>query len=235
MSEKKDEGSNYLYSAALAVVVIALVKCIAPSAIPFDIFGFWVPRGTASGWITTCLLLMGLGVGLNFLLDILGLHKGWRVNYSAREVMGLGFLVSLWAGVAEEISFRWLIFLAGIVLVKIANFLFFGCIGLGLPELIHVHILGHLANWSTFGFLEPYLFHGAGWAVGCGLLWTNAAFRDGHKYQGFIGVVNAWFIGMIMFWVLFNYGLLACILFHFLYDLAIFAYRALTLKISRGW
>ena len=61
------------------------------------------------------------------------------------------------------------------------------------------------------------------WAVGAAVVSANIFFRDGHKYQGPFGVLNAWFIGLVMFWVMFTYGVWPAIICHFLYDFLIYA------------
>jgi hypothetical protein len=95
------------------------------------------------------------------------------------------------------------------------------------PQFIHEAFVGPLADWVTLGLLHDYLFHPHSWAVGAGILASNALFRDGHKYQGLLGWVNSWFLGMYFFYVLFSFGLGAAVLIHFAYDMGIFATRAL--------
>ena len=81
-----------------------------------------------------------------------------------------------------------------------------------------MNVWGPLVDWTTFGYLTKHIFSETGWYVGAAMLYSNAFFRDGYKYQGLMGVINSWFIGMFLFWVTFNYGLPAAILIHFLYD-----------------
>jgi hypothetical protein len=47
-------------------------------------------------------------------------------------------------------------------------------------------------------------------------------------HYGKFSKANVWAVGMVMFWLLFNYGLIAAILAHFLYDLCVFTAIALT-------
>ena len=133
-----------------------------------------------------------------------------------------GLATSLIAGIGEEISFRWLFFMDNIIGCTIANFFLLGFIGCGIPEFFHMYVAGPIANFTTFGALEPWIYHVSGWAVGASVLATNAFFRDGHKYQGPFGIINSWFGGMYLFWVMFRFGLPAAILVHFLYDFLIF-------------
>lgn len=96
----------------------------------------------------------------------------------------------------------------------------------GIPEWFHLNVWGPLADIFTGGFLHDTLFHPAGWAVGAAVIYANAFFRDGHKYQGIIGVVNSWFLGMFFFYLMLNHGLLAAILVHFAYDVVVFTTSA---------
>ncbi|MDA2922963.1 hypothetical protein MYX07_06900, partial [Patescibacteria group bacterium AH-259-L07] len=131
------------------------------------------------------------------------------------------------AGVLEEIKFRWLSFFLGIIGAKITNFLFFGFLGLGIPKWFFLHIAGPVVNFVTLGKMSWLLFHPAGWFVGAAALAANAKFRDIHKYLGIFGYFNSWFIGFVMFWLMFEYGLVTAIIVHFLYDFLIHAVRYL--------
>lgn len=62
----------------------------------------------------------------------------------------------------------------------------------------HMNVWGPLADWSTGGYLHDTIFHPTGFAVGSTMLYANAFFRDGHKYQDIIGVLNSWFLGMFL-------------------------------------
>jgi hypothetical protein len=226
--DEKKTGKNYLVSAAFSVVIIALVKSIWPNLIPFGAFEFWQPKGGLLAWLAAGWPLLAWGVGLTAVLSILTKNKP-EVNRNAERHMLAGLVISVWAGVVEEICFRWLIFLASIVTVRVGNIIF--C---GLVRLIHLYVTGQVANFVTIGFLRPYLFHPASWAVGAGLLAANAFFRDGHKYQGWFGFINSWFCGMFLFWIMFRHGLLAGILIHFLYDLLVFGVRYVDMVIERA-
>jgi hypothetical protein len=131
-------------------------------------------------------------------------------------------LRTVWTGVIEEVCFRWLLFLGGIITVKVMNYIFFGGFWFGIPEWLQLNFFGPIANFFTLGYLTEYLVKPENWAIGAGLLSANALFRDGHMYQGILGFLDIWFFGMLMFWVLFTYGLPVCILVHFLNNLMIY-------------
>ncbi len=226
MSEQRKERTTkqrcYLTQAFYAFFFVAIVEFIWPNATPFTFFGLWKPSGTVWQWLYAAspIFLWGSGV------------TAWRVfrtynkpeeNQHAEHILAGGFLISLWAGVMEEICFRWLIFLNTIIGALIVNYILLGFAGFGLFEMMMVHVLMPVANFFTLGALAQYLDNRAMWSVGAGILMANAFFRDGHKYQGLLGWTNSWFLGMYFFYMMFTYGLPAAILVHFLYDMLIFA------------
>jgi len=225
----KKQGKNYLATAFGGIFVILLVKWLWPRAIPFGMFEFWTPKGAVADWLYVSLPLLAWGVGVNLVIDLLrgGLTRSAFAG-TPKDIIGGGLLISLWAGLVEEVCFRWLIFLSAVATVQIGNFLIFGWLGFGVPEWFHLSVWGPIADFTTLGALNAQIFHAAGWYVGAAMLYANALFRDGHKYQGLFGTVNSWFTGMFFFWLMFRYGLPAAILVHFLYDLLIFAYAALS-------
>jgi len=52
-----------------------------------------------------------------------------------------------------------------------------------------------------------------------GIIAANANFRDGHKYQGPVGMANAWVIGFVMMYATIFYGIGTAIVLHVLYDI----------------
>jgi hypothetical protein len=213
-----DKQENYLSKAFFGFFIIILVRWLFPDIIPYSLFEFWnMHDGGLMDWLITAWPIFAWAAGVN-IIHYFFADKSRRAYMDAEKLFGAGLVSSLWAGVMEEICFRWLIFLSGIWGIKFANFIFFGFLGFGIPEWTQIHLWGPLANFATLGYLNGILTNPSLWAVGASLLATNAFFRDGHKYQGWLGYVNSWFIGMFMFWVLFKYGLVACITIHFAYD-----------------
>jgi hypothetical protein len=146
----------------------------------------------------------------------------------------IGVVKALWlsanAGVLEEIIFRALIFLNAMVILVFVNFISFGLVGW-----LYAHWFVPLANLVTFHALQPELMGHHSWVFGAAIVSASMEFRDAHKHLGFIGWVNAWFLGMVLFWLVFNYGLLTAIVAHFLYDAIIFVLRALTSEKESGF
>ena len=230
--EKKD-CKNFLITALWSILILLVVQNFWPDVIPFRTFEFWGVRGGWRDWFGATWPLLVWGTGVTAIIRFTTLNERW-LNRHAESVFGAGALISVFAGVVEEICFRWLIFLGAIVGAKVCNFLFFGWLGWGMPEWFQVHAFGPLADFFTLGRLHDWLYHPAGWEVGSAILTANAAFRNGHKYQGLFGYVNSWFCGMYFFWLMFHFGLPVAILAHFVYDLLIFAVIYVDAAIERA-
>lgn len=215
LEEKKQ---HYLVTAFYAFIVAGLVEWIWPNVIPFTFFQFWKITGPIPEAIKLAWPIFAWGTGISFLIV---LFKGSETYGSAEDVLSEGLVSSVFAGIFEEISFRWLIFFDAIVSYKLVNWLFFGFAGHGIPEWLYNHIGGPWANFLTMGHMQEILFGTLGWAVGAALLSTNGKFRDGHMYQGCLGWINSWFLGIFFFYIVFNYGLIPAILIHGLYDIFI--------------
>ncbi len=230
-SDEDEGGFNYLAAAFWGFIVIGLLVFLWPSLIPFKYFEFWAVKGSVwdaakNAWP---LYLFGLGVSL---LCCLGQN-----NYLAEpyEILFAGFGISLWAGIMEELCFRWIIFLSAVVVIPFMDWLLLGFMGIHVVHWVY-SILCTIADFFTLGYLHPYLVNGYGWAVGAAIISSNGKFRNGHGYQGLIGLTVSWFLGMYFFWVMFTYGLIAAMVVHFLYDLFIFLLIAVAATLGkRRW
>ena len=218
MLAKREEGQGcYLSTALGALVIVALVEWIWPDVIPFTIFQFWRFDGTIEGVLKVSWPAFVWGGGVTTVFAI----RKWNDPFAGWEDaldLKLGLLSSTFAGVMEEISFRWLIFYNEIIGYKLINWLIFGWAGFGVAEWWQLHVSAPVANFFTLGALQAILFGSLGWAVGAAMLTSNGKFRDGHVYQGALGWINSWFMGMFLFYLMFQYGLIAAIIVHFLYD-----------------
>lgn len=133
----------------------------------------------------------------------------------------MGTWVSFHAGFFEELIYRAFSFMSAMVLLNLFNFMTFGIVGW-----VNIHVLVPVANFVTFGALEPQLMN-ANWVFGAAILVAAAGFRDAHGDDDSLSKIpiriNAWFMGMILFWVVFNYGLWAAVAAHIIYDLICYA------------
>jgi len=235
------EPRNFFVASFWGAITIAITGWLWPKTIPFRAFDLWTQHGSLVDGLFSARFFLAWGAGFTLFVEVLEMLRALksssgftrRVAFyepSAGTILGHGLVTSLFAGIFEEIGFRWLIFLSSIAWTKVTNWIFFGFLGFGIPEWLFVHVFGPLANWTTLGYLQPQLL-GGDWAIGAAMLASNAFFRDGHRYQGWFGTINAWFAGMFLFWMTFHHGLFAAIVVHFAYDAIIDVLRALGRKL----
>ncbi len=80
----------------------------------------------------------------------------------------------------------------------------------------YITVLFPIVNWITLGKFA--LIFAMSWPIAAAMISSNWSFGAGHVYQGFIGWLHSWVIGMVMFWFMFNFGLLAAMLVHAAFD-----------------
>lgn len=219
--KSKDNQGCYFYTALSAIPTILLFEWLWPNVIPFTFFEFWrwdIDWGQVFV-VSWPMLLWGTGATACMAFTT---RNAPEVNKVAEKNLASGIINSSIAGIFEEISFRWLIYYGQIITYSVLNFILFGFLGFGIFEWFFLHVSGPLANFTTLGFLSPYLFSPLGWVVGGAIITSNGSFRDGHFKNGWVGFVNSWFIGMYLFYIMFQHGLVAAIFIHFLYDLLIY-------------
>ncbi len=237
-SYKQVFNLRQLFKAGLNLCIMILIHIIIlsfiPSVIyPFSFFQFWtISNIDWMEWWTIGKPLFAWGSGLSITLLIINHYFSDLDNLEnlyvflgepllkINEIAKLFFIIILSASM-EEIYFRWLLFLDAMIFIKSINFLCFGWMGFGIWEFIHNYIFGPICNWITFGYLDNYLINKELWFVGASMIATNTVFRDGHSYQGLVGWINSWFLGIFLFWVTFNYGLLAAIFIHCVYNIIV--------------
>lgn len=205
--------------AIMSLLTIGAVKLWWPHLLPLPISLGWDIRGTFMDWCRSSWIMLVWGAGVTAWVKF-STNNHWRYNREAEEHFAKGALISIWAGVSEELIYRWLNFLGAVVWVQIFNVCTFG-----LVRWLHLNVLGPTADLASFHQLHTMMFHPLGWFIGAGMLASNASFRNGHAYQGLLGMANSWFIGMFMFWLVFRYGLPAAIVVHALYDLLIYVVK----------
>lgn len=103
---------------------------------------------------------------------------------------------------------------------------FFNWITFGLVHWFFANLFIPVANWLTFGALAPQLL-ATNWVLGAAIVSAAGDFRDAHKYLGLLGYINSWFMGMLLFWLMFRYGIFTAMVAHAIYDMILFVARAL--------
>lgn len=234
---KKNKNSFFIII-LFSLVISGIAKIFWPDSIPFGMFEFWKINNPVLEVLKVSWPVFAWGVVISA-FEIFNTRNNSEKYQHAGSLYGVGCLISICAGVFEEISFRWLIFYGGIVCYEIINWLSFRWVGFGLVQWLHLHISAYIANFLTLGYLKPILFGAFDWTVGAALLTSNGLFMAGHtsrKYK-ILGIINGWFFGMFMFYLLFRFGLFYCIFVHFVYNLLIFTavYLDAVLKRVRGY
>lgn len=240
-SGDSNQTARLVITMIIMLLIVLVTKLFWPGLIPYEVFAFWDVRGTPEAWIAACWPVIAWGAGVSVVFHLFRVEdadQAMRVllhpdRVTATRILVAGFFVSLWAGFFEELLFRWSFFLGMIVIVKVVNFLFFGFLGFGIPEWLHLNLFGPLADRSTLRGLHPSLFHASGWAVGAAVISSSDAFGKEHAHQGMLSWISSWFMGMFLFWVMFRFGLPIAMAVHFTYDFVIFVISAIAFKIRQ--
>ena len=99
------------------------------------------------------------------------------------------------------------------LITVIIIFTIFGtyCMPLGVEAIATMPIIPKDADhWTTILYISA-------------ALWSNAKFRDGHKYQGPAGMMDSYVFGIYMYYIAFTYGLLYAIVVHAIFDAVLFS------------
>lgn len=122
---------------------------------------------------------------------------------------------SVMAGILEEIGFRCLFIFTSMILITLIELL--------IPGFLmwqYKNIFFPLTDIITLGLMHNTIYgHPAIFMAGA--LSANTMFRNGHKYQGTFGVINAWLGGLYLLHIMLTKGLVVAILVHMIYDLTI--------------
>ncbi len=214
----------FLLIICASLIFVGIARLLSPQIIPFSPMSFWQMRGSVTEWLWSARWLFAWGTGFTALVSFLTYNKV-STNRYAERILTFGTISSFRAGIFEEITYRWALFFAFIVLVKIAGWF-------TLIRWIYLCIIA-TADFFTFSYVHDMLYS-HGWFIGAAIISANASFRDGHKYQGFVGLVNSWYIGMFLFKLMFAFGLIPVILIHLLYDVFIHIVRYIDMAIERA-
>jgi hypothetical protein len=231
MSDTDDEQKNYITESISGLFFIGFVSLFWDDIWPWGFWDVWEIKTPFWEWLEVGVPVFVWAVAVNFFFNMFRdvqapvRRRSLIQRIDVKAMFTRGFLTSLFAGVTEELAFRWILPYAAVPTLLLMNWLFFGFLGFGINEWFHTTIWSPFANFTTFDLLLPQLM-AKDWVIGACILYSNAFFRNGHKYQGWFGYVNSWFMGMYLWFVCIHHGLLAAIVVHFLYDLVIDIYGA---------
>lgn len=221
---EKEGGCNFITVSLFSFVLVGVLKLAWPTIIPFGFWDMWTSKGPFWTSLLSVWPLFVWAIGLTVVGFMFGNRpSGYDI---ASDLLIKGVASGAFAGVFEEISYRWLLFYLSLIVVPVLDWLFLGFAGLHIVHWMYMSVLCPIADFFTLGYLHQYLGGSMGWIVAAGIISTNTDFRDGHKYLGTIGYINSWFGGMFLFWIVFNHGLLVAIAAHFLYNFLVNATAA---------
>ena len=214
--------TRYALDAIVLFVVVGIGYAILKSWIdvPLNFMQPWTTIGGLWDGMEKVWFIFAWAAGLTLLFGLIQVVRRTPRDYEPSEYFGRGSWVSINAGVFEEIIYRWLLLFGMMIFLKVMNAITFG-----LVKWFFTTVLIPIANWASFGLLEPQFYGDFGWLFAAAIVSANVRFRRGHEYQGLFGVINAWYIGLIFFYLMFNYGLWVAIVAHVAYDLIIFWLR----------
>ena len=219
-SEEKKEV-NFISKTIVGFFLIVIIKKLFPHAIPLPFFYWRDAHSNIIQVVSSAIPVFTFGIFFVFLVKAITKNNKLD-NQDAEEKFVVSIISSLIAGVTEEIAFRWILFLIGIVGIQISDYLLGGFIfGHGLLHWVYIICAIPLADILTFHQLTPYLYNPLSWAIGGSIISTNAKFSDGHSYQGVIGWIDSWFFGIFMYKVVWECGLLNAIIVHTTYNIVI--------------
>lgn len=196
------------------VVVWATVDLLGSDQwLPVSFFSLWHigDIGQAFGQVW---FVFAWAVGVNLLFGLAAILVRVPRTESTGTVLWKGAWISLNAGVFEEIIWRGLVFCVATSFFKLLSVI---PIVNWLVHAFYGYLLIPLADLTTLHALHPQL--SGSWLVAAAMISSNASFRNEHVWLGWFGYVNSWFIGMVMFWLVFHHGLVVAMLVHVLYDL----------------
>lgn len=214
---------NWVLGSVLAIVLFLVGHQWIP--IPFGFWDLWTQQGSILNGLQSVWWIFAWGFGATLLVNIIAAVNKTPREQTPGKAFVYGVAVSFLAGFTEEIVFRWLRFILSMFVMMALNFITFG-----LVKWFYVTLMIPFVNWLTFGFLAPQLTDASSWIFAAAIIAANSAFQQGHEYLGLLGYVNSWFLGMVMFWLMFNYGLWTAIVAHVAYDLCVFSTRAVMMN-----
>lgn len=173
---------------------------------------------------------------------------GYRYLYICTAMMILTFFNTMFSWVAGILILVTLTFLAihlinekgrraimfCIPLIIIAILLAYACFQSDPMFWIYRKIVAPLTNLITLGQFQEIFYNGYPELFVFGMILANSWFKDGHKYQGPIGIANSWVIGFVMMYAMLNFGLLTAIALHIIYDFEFTVIRFLVMACKKN-
>ena len=220
--------ATYLLLVGVTLLFFGVLNLFWGEYVVFPFDKLWSTDKTVGAGLAKVWFIFAWAAGATLLIGLI--TRNMPRSHSSGRIFGAGMWISLHAGIFEELTYRWLRFSIAMITFPFVNWLLLGFIP-GFPGLLrwaYESFLIPIANFVTFGALDDYLFYPTTWVVGAAIISANGKFLEAHEQNGWLNQINAWFIGMVMFYLMFSYGLFTAIIAHVLYDVVVFATAAMT-------
>jgi hypothetical protein len=173
--------------------------------------GIWEELGYR--WVFACFAMIGILV-VNWILSA-GL--GWSITI----VSGIAMLVLVHQ---RNSTLGWIALVVCALAVVFALY--------ANPVYWFYELFVWVIHFTTFTLMDPVLYGDHKRLLIFGAVVANSWFRDGHKYQGPVGLVNSWYAGMTLLYATIMYGLGTAIVVHALYNIGVHVLRFVLQKMK---
>ena len=142
------------------------------------------------------------------------------------RILSRAVWTSIQIGFWEELIYRYLSFGIAMIVLPLVDW-----ITRGVTRWVFESFLMPATHLMTFGALEGQILT-TPWTVGAGIITANLVFVAAHVYTGhsIISCVNAWFVGLVLFWLALHYGLITSMVAHSVYYAILLLTQALKAK-----
>lgn len=142
------------------------------------------------------------------------------------RILSRAVWTSIQIGFWEELIYRYLSFGIAMIVLPLVDW-----IARGVTRWVFESFLMPATHLMTFGALEGQILT-TPWTVGASIITANLVFVAAHVCTGhsIISCVNAWFMGLVLFWLALHYGLITSMVAHSAYDAVLLLTQALKAK-----
>lgn len=194
---------------------------------PIEFMELWSSKRSLWDGLAKVWFIFAWCISLAFLLNIVPVLRKTPRRSEPGYIFTKGTWLSVNAGFFEEIFYRWVMLFGAMIALKVFNVITFGFV-----QWLYETLLTPFANWTSLGLLNEQLSGQHGWLFAAAIVVANMHFAGMHgkgrgRLDGTIAVVNSWYMGLILFYLAFNYGLWVAIVAHILYDCCMLWTRSL--------
>lgn len=213
----------YMTQAFKTAVIFGLLCLLGFEYLKWDMLSLitWNPYGLLMAWLI--LLWAAAWAAIN---AITGRYDQKRSTETRTRILSRAVWTSIQIGFWEELIYRYLCFGIAMILLPFTDW-----ITRGVVRWIFESFLMPATHLMTFGALEGQILT-TPWTVGGAIITANLIFAAVHVYTGhsIISCVNAWFMGLVLFWLALHYGLITSMVAHSVYDAVLLLTQALKAK-----